>query len=232
MSAFRGDGMSKMNRKLIAIISPFLVILLGFICSKLLSTYINEWAFVPVMIIYWTITVFIVYKSIGINKIKEYFIKPIGNRLWLILAIIIGVMPVAVLMQNLSIITSPFLIGLCILVAIINSFFEEIYWRGYILEYSFKSKFIATIFSMLLFAASHLVIWGVFSFPNSNWFMPSSLIGIGIEWSIMMGIVWSILKFKTKSLWWCVISHFLVDLFNLSVFTVLNPFILPAGQMF
>jgi membrane protease YdiL (CAAX protease family) len=38
----------------------------------------------------------------------------------------------------------------------------------------------------------------------------------------VMSTVWCIVRIKTKSLWWCIISHILVDIFNLLVFVMLN----------
>jgi membrane protease YdiL (CAAX protease family) len=72
-----------------------------------------------------------------------------------------------------------------------------------------------------LFILSHLFIWGVFSYGNRNLFLILSL--------TIMSIVWCAVRLKTKSIWWCIISHFFVDLFNLLVFVMLNIYIPEKG---
>jgi membrane protease YdiL (CAAX protease family) len=110
---------------------------------------------------------------------------------------------------------------LSILFSILNPFFEELYWRGFVLDYTFRSKLSSSIYSSILFILSHLFIWGVFSYGNRNLYLIFSL--------VIMSIVWCIVRIRTKSLWWCIISHFFVDLFNLLVFVMLNIYIPKQG---
>ena len=114
--------------------------------------------------------------------------------------------------------------NLWILFSLINTFFEEIYWRGFLLENTFKSKILSSIYSTALFVISHLFIWGIFSFGNRNIFTIISL--------IIMGVVWCIVKNKTKSLRWNIVSHIMVDIFNLSVFVFLNLYIPEHGLLY
>jgi membrane protease YdiL (CAAX protease family) len=46
-----------------------------------------------------------------------------------------------------------------------------------------------------------------------------------------MSIAWCIVRIKTKSLWWCILSHFFVDLFNLLVFIMLNIYVPDKGYI-
>ena len=91
------------------------------------------------------------------------------------------------------------------------------------LDYTFSSKIVSSLYSSVLFITSHLLIWGVFSYGNRNYFLIGSL--------AIMSAVWCIVRIKTKSLWWCIISHFLVDVFNLMVFVMLNLVIPEQGYI-
>ncbi|WP_396021241.1 type II CAAX prenyl endopeptidase Rce1 family protein [Bacillus sp. S/N-304-OC-R1] len=72
----------------------------------------------------------------------------------------------------------------------------------------------------LFFVLSHPFMWGVFSIANRSYQMYISL--------FVMGVIWSLIRYRTKSLRWCVYSHMLVDFGNLSVFVFLNLYIPPG----
>jgi membrane protease YdiL (CAAX protease family) len=212
------------GKKIFAILSPIVVISLCGIFVIIFSKFILEWVFIPTAIIYWLLSFTISLKIIGKETIKNYFNKPIGNIGWLILAIIIGFIPFSILLQNTNLLNDPIVILLWLLFSLINPFFEEIFWRGLLLENIFKSKAVSTIYSTVLFVISHLCIWGIFSYGNRNIFTIISL--------IIMGIVWCIIRYKTKSLWWSIISHIMVDGFNLCVFVFLNLYIPEQGLLY
>jgi uncharacterized protein len=212
------------TKKIFIILSPIFVILFCGIIVIIFSRFISEWVFVPVAIIYWLLSFIITLKVTGKNSIKSYFNKPFGSIGWLILSIVIGFLPFTILLLNLRLLNNFIVIVFWILFSIFNPYFEEIYWRGFLLENTFKSKTLCSIYSTFLFVISHLCIWGIFSYGNRNIFTIISL--------IIMGIGWCIIKIKTKSLWWNIISHTLVDFFNLSVFVFLNLYIPEHGLLY
>jgi membrane protease YdiL (CAAX protease family) len=213
------------SKKLIfAIISPIIVIAVCSIFVLIFVKYISEWVFIPAAILYWLSSFYISLKFTGKDTIKNYFNKPKGGIGWLILSIIIAFIPFSILLLNINLLNDPKIIILWVLFSLINPFFEQIYWRGFLLENTFNTKTISIIYSTILFALSHLFIWGIFSYGNRNIFTIISL--------IIMGTVWCIVKYKTKSLWWNIISHIMVDLFNLSVFVFLNIYIPEHGLLF
>jgi membrane protease YdiL (CAAX protease family) len=211
-------------KKTFAILSPVFVIAFCGIFVKITLSIFFNWIFIPLAIIYWLLSFFISLKIAGKESIKEYFIRPKGSIGWLILSIIIGFLPVSILLLNFSILTNPIIIILWIAFSLINPFFEEIYWRGFLLENTFRSKLLCIIYSTIFFVISHLFIWGIFSYGNRNIFTILSL--------IIMGVLWCLIKYKTKSLWWNIISHFMVDIFNLSVFVFLNLYIPEHGLLY
>jgi len=214
----------KVTKKIFIILSPVFVILFCGIFVIIFSRFISEWVFVPTAIIYWFLSFIIALGVTGKKSIKDYFNKPSGNIGWLILSIIIGFIPFSILLLNLRLLNSFTVIGLWVLFSVFNPFFEEIYWRGFLLKNTFRSKALSSIYSTFLFVISHLCIWGIFSYGNRNVFTIISL--------TIMGITWCIIKIKTKSLWWNIISHILVDFFNLSVFVFLNLYIPEHGSLY
>jgi membrane protease YdiL (CAAX protease family) len=207
-----------------AISSPIIVIVFCNIFVLIFTKYISEWVFLPTVIIYWSLSFIISLKISGKESIKNYFNKPQGSKGWLILSIFIGFIPFSILLLNINLLHDPKIIIIWLIFSLLNPFFEQIYWRGFLLENTFKSKTLCTIYSTVLFTLKHLLIWGIFSYGNRNIFTIISL--------IIMGTVWCLVKYKTKSLWWNIISHIMVDIFNLSVFVFLNLYIPEHGLLF
>jgi membrane protease YdiL (CAAX protease family) len=209
-----------MIKRMFYYLSPIVLIAACHLFVVFTYKIMGQWVFLPAIIVYWGLSALIVFKFAGVSYVKSLFGRPIGKIGWLILSIIAGLIPVSIFFGNLSIIKFPLMI-LSVSFSIINPFFEEIYWRGFVLDYTFSSKRIGSIYSIVLFILSHICIWGVFSFGNRNLFLIVSL--------TIMSMVWCIVRIGTKSLWWCIISHFLVDLFNLLVFVMLNYYVPERG---
>ena len=208
-----------MNRSKVAIISPLIIIGLGFIAAFLFSKLINEWAFIPLALLYWGGSFAVSYRFLGRELFLQLFARPQGKAVWPVICIIAGFIPLPILLMNLDLLNSFTLIILWLIFSAVNPFFEEIYWRGFLLTALPFSKSLAVVYSTLLFILSHPLMWGVFSVANRSWMTWVSL--------LIMGIVWSLTFIKTKSLRWCIASHILVDIFNLSVFVFLNIYVPP-----
>lgn len=209
-----------MNKDKVAIFSPIAIISLGFISASVFKIFMQEWAFIPLALIYWSLTFVVAYRCLGKASIVGLFAKPEKSIPWIALCFVVGLIPLPILLLNLNLLVSPLVTVMWLAFAAVNPFFEEIYWRGFLLKALPFSKAAAILYSTLFFIASHPLMWGVFSIANRSWMVWASL--------LLMGVVWSIACLKTNSLWWCVISHFLVDVFNLSVFVFLNLYIPPA----
>lgn len=152
------------KRRAVALVSPFAIILRGFLCALFFSRFMGGWAFSVVMPVYWVVMFAVVYRTLGRAEIARLFQKPSGNPVWAVLSFVVGLSPVAMSIQYLRDVLAapraPLLFVLCIVVAVVNPFFEELYWRGLVLENSFASKAGAILFSTLLFALSHPFMWG------------------------------------------------------------------------
>ena len=137
------------------------------------------------------------------------------------MSITVGLIPLSILLLNLYLLASfPLVTALWVLFAFINPFFEQVFWRGYLMQ---KLPFRAgwrVAYSTALFVLSHPFMWGIFSVANRSWMTMVSL--------IIMGTVWCVVYLKTSSLRWCYISHFMVNIGNLTIFVFLNLYIPPV----
>ena len=208
-----------MSKSRMAIFSPIAVIVMGFAIAFTFYPIIDEWAFIPLAFAYWTVIFLVSYKALGKADFAQLFVKPERKPLWVVLSLVVGFIPLPIFLMNLWLFDSPFIIALWFVFAIINPFCEQVYWRGFMLSsLPFPPK-VSVLYSTLFFVLSHPLMWGVFSVGNRSWMAWFSI--------AVMGIVWGVVYLKTKSLWWCVISHFMVNIFNLSVFVMLNIYIPP-----
>ncbi|MDY8135696.1 CPBP family intramembrane glutamic endopeptidase [Aquimarina sp. 2201CG5-10] len=195
--------------KNIVLISPFLIIGINFAIAIIFGNIIGKWAFVPIILIEWVLFVFFVLKYGGKESIIKWLGKSKGSFWWAVLAIFIGLLPLPLFLMH-SDLLAPWEIWVpWIILALINPWIEEFYWRGLLLKYTDQwSNWKAILFTSFVFAANHAV-FGVNSELNS---------GVTVIIStFIMGVVWGVVFKKTQSLRWVIFAHFLVDFFNLSV---------------
>ncbi|SDK87446.1 CAAX amino terminal protease self- immunity [Sphingobacterium mizutaii] len=142
--------------------------------------------------------------------------KPQKNWGWNIVAIIVGLIPLPIFLK-FNYLLADWTIWLpWILLALINPFLEEFYWRGLLMD-STKTwnRALAILFTSVVFSVNH----GVFGI-NSELFRGYEVIFS----TFIMGLVWAITYKKTDSLRWVIASHFLVDFLNLSAPAFLDLF--------
>jgi len=208
-----------MKQMIKTIFSPLLIILIDFFISFICNKIIGEWAFIPVAIVYWALIFYTIKLDKG--KIKEAFqaSRQFGKHSFL--AYIPCLLCIIAFVWGLQyIILSPVLIILSILFVVINPIAEELFWRQYLLNNLNWNNFGKVIYSTFLFMLSHPLMWGVFSVTIRSRVMIMPL--------FIMGIIWSIVYIKTKTLRHCIIAHALVDTLNLSIWVFLNIYVPPV----
>jgi len=196
---------------------PIIVIVFCHLIVRFLNPYTSPYTWVPGMISYWVISFSIVYFDSRKRKIHfTQYLKNTKIKVYLIvLTLIAGFIPLPLFILNFKLLNGPFFLVAWLFVALVNPFFEEIYWRGYLLNHAAKLPvFIKIIYSSTLFTFSHVFIWGVFAVAMRT---PELIISV-----FLMGIIWSIIYYKSKSIVLPYFSHLLVDLFNLSVLAMMN----------
>ncbi|WP_197089535.1 CPBP family glutamic-type intramembrane protease [Bacillus sp. SA1-12] len=213
---------SKQKRGFI-LLSPILIITVIHFIISISNSYIQAYSWVLTALLYWTLLGLMIVGFVSITTIKDWFKKPLFKKKWLIIGILIGLFPVAgILIPNYSLIIEYPTIAIFVLFfALINPWFEQGYWRGLLLDAGKNLPAWAIVFySSFLFSLSHSLLWGIFSIGNRS-------IQLFIVLFIM-GIIWSVIRYKTKSLRWPLFSHVLVDIGNLSVFVFLNLYVPPG----
>lgn len=204
----------KFTKKEIVLASPFLIIAVNFGVAFLFGNIIGKWAFIPIILIEWLLFIFFIVKYSAKETRHEWLQKSIGSFWWIILALFIGILPLPLFLLHYETLNIWQVWLPWILLALINPWLEEFYWRGLLLEYTKTwSNWIAILFTSSLFALNHAV-FGVNSVLNS---------GITVIVStLIMGIVWALVYKKTNSLRWIIAAHFLVDFLNLSAASFLD----------
>ncbi|WP_338749178.1 CPBP family intramembrane glutamic endopeptidase [Bacillus sp. FJAT-52991] len=211
----------KNRKRNFILVSPIVVILLGFITATTCSKVIDEWAWVPLAIVYWSSLGICIKYFKGNKQIKDWLKKPQPSKLMVFFSLILGFFPMSVVMTNYELFNSIWLVVLWLLFAIINPFFEELYWRGLLLDAAMElfPKWIAMAYSTIFFVLSHPLMWGVFSIANAHYHV--------FIYLTILGVVWSYTYFQTQSLRWVILSHFFVDIGIMTVPVFLNLYVPP-----
>ena len=209
--------MQKLTKKQWIILSPLIMVGLCHVTAKISSSLIGKWAFIPVMLCLWIVSIFFIKLSKE-DQIKEKWLKSVkGKYLWKLLIIIVGLLPLPVFLMHWELLKSIEIFIPYLLIAFLNPFIEEFYWRGVLIDnLSDTSNWVAILYSSFFFALNHPASFGMFSNSNSGYIVFAS--------TFIMGIIWGIGYKKTGSLRVVIFSHFLVDVFNLSVPAFLDLF--------
>jgi len=197
------------SKKRLAYLSPFIIITVNCIVALLFGQFIGKWAFIPIILIEWCLFLFFIIQAQGKSQFKIWMAKPKGSLVWPVIAIIISLATLPIFIKHFELLNSWTIILPWLLIAFINPFLEEFYWRGYLLDYTSNWKnWIAVIVTSFLFSANHFV------FAITSDLFKGFAVFIS---TLIMGIIWAIVYKKTKSLRWTIFAHFLVDILNLSV---------------
>ena len=205
-----------MKKKNIVIASPFLIIAVNLGAAYIFGNYIGKRAFVPMILIGWSLWLFFIVKYGSLDAINKWLNKPKGKFIWSILALAVGLIPLPIFLLHNETLAGWQVWLPWILLALINPWIEEFYWRGLLLDYTKNwSNWTSILFTSILFALNHIA-FGINSEVNRGLDL--------IIATFIMGIVWAIIYKKTGSLRWAIFSHFLVDFLNLSAPAFLDLF--------
>jgi membrane protease YdiL (CAAX protease family) len=206
----------ELTKRNIVIASPFLIITVNFGLAITFGQIIGKWVFIPMILIGWTLWLFFILKYGGLKAIRKWLKKPDGAVGWGLLALIVGLIPLPIFLLHFDTLSGWKIWLPWILLALINPWIEEFYWRGLLLDYTKNwSNLTSVLFASFLFAINHAA-FSINSEVMSGFEMVVS--------TLIMGIVWAIIYKKTKSVRWLVFSHFLVDFLNLSTPAFLDLF--------
>lgn len=197
---------------------------MGNLAAQFFVSRLGQWAWIGVFPVYWGSMLLTIKLCGGFQRLQTWFSKPSGSRWWLVLAIVVGSLAFPMLLiPHISILKSVGLVIAWFVFVVINSICEELFWRGFLLDVTSDLPRPWSVgYSSLLFIAVHPIVLGVFSSVQAfNPSQPLALLPfIGIL--VMLSVVWCLLYLQTGSLRWSILSHFLTDLGNLSIFLFMN----------
>lgn len=146
----------------------------------------------------------------GIPSLKS-MLRPSVNWQWNLLPFIF-IVPIifTVFIPNIHLLKPDQWLAMNILICLINPWIEEFYWRGMVHE-AFKDRPIRSLLiSAIGFGLSHPLIFGI----NS----PGVRGIIGFAGVFLVGVIFWLCYYKTKSLRGCILSHFLTDVAGMAVY--------------
>jgi membrane protease YdiL (CAAX protease family) len=119
----------------------------------------------------------------GIRKMLEPSKR---GLLWPMVAVLIPLVLLPLqFLPNLRLLSPVWILLLTIIVALINPWFEEIYWRGLLLEMSAnKPAWIGILYSSVLFSSGHLIL-GIKSIACRYPGLYISLFLLGVIWCVI-----------------------------------------------
>lgn len=205
-----------LKNQYIVLASPFIIIFTNFLVALAFGPFLDKWTFIPIILVEWCLFAFFIFKYAGAVAIQQWVQKPKGNWGWTIATLFIAITPLPIFLKHYSLLNDWSIWLPWLLLAVINPWMEEFYWRGLLLDFTKKwSPLLAILFTSFTFAINHAV-FGIHSELFRGYEVVIS--------TFIMGVVWGFTYKKTNSLRWVVFAHFLVDFLNLSVPSFLDLF--------
>ncbi|HET7142741.1 MAG TPA: CPBP family glutamic-type intramembrane protease [Anaerolineales bacterium] len=211
-------------RQFLILASPIFIVTLGHFAACLFLYLFDDWAWLGSSLVYWGSMILIIWLLGDRRSLSLWFGKSQGSKWWIALGLAMGLISFPLLFfPNIHVMKPIGLIVAWFLFAMINSTCEEAYWRGFLLdETSHMPRAFGVIYSTIFFTAIHPLMLGVFSRINAyDPAHPTALIPFWII-LVILSLSFSLLYLKTKSLRLPILSHFLSDLGNLSIFLFMN----------
>ncbi len=189
------------------LISPVLIIGIQRVIAIALFPIQSNWVWVPFVLVYWLIIFMLVKIFAPQMTLREIIKRPVGSWGWPIVALAVGLSGISFCLENLDYYTVPGYVIAGFVLALINPFFEETYWRKLMLD-AFSHKSMAIFYNSTLFGLLHLFSFSVISSPNRDFLI--------FPITLVLGLVYSLVYLKTGSLRYVIISHFIMDIFGFS----------------
>jgi CAAX protease family protein len=212
------------SHRFLVLVSPVLVVILGHFAARFFLYLFDDWAWLGSSLVYWGSMALIIWFLGDRQSLIHWFSKSKGSKGWIVLALAMGLISFPLLFfPNINVMKPIGLVIAWFLFAVVNSTCEEAYWRGFLLdETSHMPRAFGVLYSTAFFTAIHPLMLGVFSKINA--FDPAHPTALIPFWIILviLSLSFSLLYLKTKSLRLPILSHFLSDLGNLSIFLFMN----------
>jgi membrane protease YdiL (CAAX protease family) len=205
----------KISRRSV-LLSLVLLLISGYFVAVWLHPY--KWGWLFASLYYGTFILCSLLIIAGIGNLKR-MLGPSLNNKWNLLPFIF-IIPIIfnVFIPNLGLLKPDYWLALNIFICLVNPWLEEFYWRGMIHQ-AFKDKpVVSLLISAVGFGLSHPLILGINSLGVRG--------VLGFIGVFAVGLIFWWCYYKTKSLRGCIFTHFLIDLFGMSVYILANKAVL------
>jgi membrane protease YdiL (CAAX protease family) len=168
-------------------------------------------SWIPSMLVYYAAIETAVWWARRANLgVPSFSRRPRPRTSSLIAGVVIpALLPLGFFILNVKAVPAPVFIAI-IVFALVNPYFEELFWRG-IMSLAPTSNGFRIFYAGFLFAFSHWFLWGAYWLSK-----PRVLIPVVIT-TFIMGVAWMWFYLRERTLFYPLVSHIFVDVFNLSV---------------
>ena len=191
-------------RSKLLLVYPVLLPVVMFAVFQAYSHFLTpKFAHLSGMATYWLLLLVVSLRCTGTKGFSRIMMSTqCGGALSILLvipvALAIGFGP---FLKRLPIVT-PLVVTLSLLQSLANANLEEIFWRGVYVD-SFPDVWRAYLYPTAGFAVWHFAPLSVIPYSHGQTrFVVSAL---------FLGLCWGLVAFRTKSVRWTILSHFLVD---------------------
>jgi len=165
----------------------------------------NRQGYLVAMIFYWIIWCTIPF-LLFVSKTNRKLLFKIKKLSWWQILLLIAPVILAIAygpFKNRMGDASPLIISLSFIYAVVNAFSEEVLWRGLYYDHHQGNFFYAAVVPTFWFGIWHYAPLSIQSSSSGNFYFIIS--------AIFLGTCWAIVTWFTRSLFWSIISHILVD---------------------
>jgi len=195
-------------QKTLLVATPLIVLLLIYLFPALTHSLGNPRGVAIALVIYWGVVCFgIGLTIIGPRNLKRLYARPkTANALNLALAILPVALVFFVAFLPVTASLSPRILLLATLFAIINGSAEELFWRGAFIRHFPQDASYAIIYPLVLFTTWHIAL----ALIKGAQYQGGAVALIG--GAAIMGLLWGILAWRTKSVYLSTLSHIGVNM--------------------
>jgi membrane protease YdiL (CAAX protease family) len=200
-------------KKLFFVSTPIIILLVTQMTAVILGSFLSNMVFIPIFLIYWGLLALFL-SLYGLGSIREWLHKPLGHWVWIVLAVMLGFTSLPLFISNVHLFRNIPVLLLHLTFFVINPWLEEFYWRGLLIDITNKwPVWLSASYSSILFTLWHSAFsWYSESFRSVSFYAPV----------LIMGFAMVLIYKKTKSLWLCIFSHMLINIFNMGIPVLMN----------
>jgi membrane protease YdiL (CAAX protease family) len=203
------------SRRLLAILSPVALIGICVGAQHAFGVVLGVWAWVPTMLVFWVLIAIAIRWLAGDHAIAGWLQPSQGAMFWGALGLGAGLLSLHGFLSHWQVLGDASILFFWLAFALINPWFEEAYWRGFLMDSTASWGAAPSIaYSSVWFALSHPLVWGVHSTAMRQWEVVAAL--------LFVGLIWGLVYRRTRSVRWTIAGHMLANLLGLAVPVLLN----------